>query len=342
MKKKSVTSTRGSTARKRKEQIRKIFLVGLWWVFLLVLTCYLCGHLSSVILAGTTSEQLPMDLWEHIKAHPFSDLSFHGLTWYCGILVWLTIIVWPYAFKRKMPVEDQVDITHLIETGSPELLDTQERLTSPQLPFDDKHPLGKGNLGRETNMLLSQNVKLTYNTWQTRLGTQNVLCIGGSGEGKSRYLVRPNVYSLPTDPRTGRPMSMVFTDPKGELCADLGGFLKDNGYEIRVFNVVDMQYSSCYNPFRYIRDAESLMIMVDAVVEEAILGFIHYYQISLPPIYEWENGYLCGTHPWPARQWTGSLANAWREIYEIDPGIVREAAKEIESAKEYLKIFDCK
>lgn len=75
---------------------------------------------------------------------------------------------------------------------------------------------------------------------------------------------------------------------------------------------------------------------------EAILGFIHYYRISVPPIYEWENGYLCGTHPWPARQWTGSLANAWREIYEIDPGIVREAAKKIESAKEYLKTFDCK
>ena len=39
---------------------------------------------------------------------------------------------------------------------------------------------------------------------------------------------------------------------------------------------------------------------------EQVLAFIHYYNVALPPIYEWKNGYLCGTHPWAARQWTGS------------------------------------
>lgn len=72
---------------------------------------------------------------------------------------------------------------------------------------------------------------------------------------------------------------------------------------------------------------------------EEILGFIHYYNIPMPPIYEWKNGYLCGTHPWPARQWTQSEQEAWKEIYEIVPDIVREAAKELESAKEYLNTF---
>ena len=263
------TKNKGSTKRKKKKLMKKIMLTGLWWIILLIVVCYLCGHLSTVIQAGTTSDQIMGNTLKHILEHPLSDMSIHGLTWYCGMLAWMTIIVWPFAFKRKMPTEDKIDITHLIETGSPEMEDVQERITTPQLPFDDKHPVGKNNLGRETNMLLSQHVKLTYNTWQTRLGTQNVLCIGGSGEGKSRYLVRPNIYSLPTDPKTGRPMSLVFTDPKGELCADLGGFLKDNGYDIRVFNLVDMEYSSCYNPFKYIRNAESLLIMVDAVVENA-------------------------------------------------------------------------
>lgn len=69
---------------------------------------------------------------------------------------------------------------------------------------------------------------------------------------------------------------------------------------------------------------------------EAVLAFIHYYKLQMPPIYEWKNGYLCGTHPWAARQWTGSEEQAWFEIYEIDPSIVKEAAEHLEGAKEFL------
>ena len=57
----------------------------------------------------------------------------------------------------------------------------------------------------------------------------------------------------------------------------------------------------------------------------------------MPPIYKWKKGYLCGTHPWAARQWTGSAENGWREVYEIDESIVREAAKVIDSAADFLK-----
>lgn len=69
---------------------------------------------------------------------------------------------------------------------------------------------------------------------------------------------------------------------------------------------------------------------------EEILAFIYYYGVELPPIYDWKNGYLCGTHPWPARQWTGSVENAWAEIYEIDGFIVTEAAEHIQSAKDFM------
>ena len=70
---------------------------------------------------------------------------------------------------------------------------------------------------------------------------------------------------------------------------------------------------------------------------EDILAFIHYYQVAMPPIYEWKKGYLCGTHPWAARQWTGSVENGWSEVYEIEPGIAEDAAKVIPSAKKFLK-----
>lgn len=70
---------------------------------------------------------------------------------------------------------------------------------------------------------------------------------------------------------------------------------------------------------------------------EHVLAYIHYHQLPLPPIYGWKNGYLCGTHPWPARQWTGSVENGWCEVYDIDPSIVIEAAEKIESARAFLK-----
>ncbi len=69
---------------------------------------------------------------------------------------------------------------------------------------------------------------------------------------------------------------------------------------------------------------------------EHLLAYIHYNKLSLPPIYGWKNGYVCGTHPWPARQWTGSIENGWREVYEIDKSIVEKAAEYIQSAKTFL------
>lgn len=70
---------------------------------------------------------------------------------------------------------------------------------------------------------------------------------------------------------------------------------------------------------------------------EQILACIHYYNLPLPPIYGWKNGYLCGTHPWPARQWTGNIANGWKEVCDIEPELVIEASKYIESAGEFLR-----
>lgn len=69
---------------------------------------------------------------------------------------------------------------------------------------------------------------------------------------------------------------------------------------------------------------------------EEVLAYIHYNHIPAPPFYDWQNGYYCGTHPWAARQWTGSIENGWREVYGIDKSIVEEAATLIPSARAFL------
>lgn len=70
---------------------------------------------------------------------------------------------------------------------------------------------------------------------------------------------------------------------------------------------------------------------------EDVLAYIHYNALELPPIYGWPNGYRCGTHPWPARQWTEGIAGGWAEVFAIDPEIVIAAAKVIPSAAEFLE-----
>lgn len=68
---------------------------------------------------------------------------------------------------------------------------------------------------------------------------------------------------------------------------------------------------------------------------EDILGYIFYHKLSIPPIYDWYNGYKCGTHPWPARQHTHG--NGWQEVYDIDKTIVEKASDYLESAKEFMR-----
>ncbi len=97
----------------------------------------------------------------------------------------------------------------------------------------------------DNNILLTQEVRMSLNTRQHRENL-NVLVIGGSGSGKSRFYVKPNLMQLNT--------SYVVTDPKGELLRSCGKLLQKAGYEIRVFNLIDMSHSNNYNPFNYVYD----------------------------------------------------------------------------------------
>lgn len=71
---------------------------------------------------------------------------------------------------------------------------------------------------------------------------------------------------------------------------------------------------------------------------EDVLALLHYYAIRLPPCYAWPNGWVVGTGCWPARQHTGTIEQGWREVYSIDPTIVRRAARRIASAAAFLSL----
>lgn len=97
----------------------------------------------------------------------------------------------------------------------------------------------------DNNLLLTKEVYLSLNSHQHFLNL-NILIIGGSGSGKTRFFAKPNIMQLNT--------SYVVTDPKGEILQSTGKMLKEAGYEVRIFNLIEMQHSNNYNPFHYVFD----------------------------------------------------------------------------------------
>ena len=109
----------------------------------------------------------------------------------------------------------------------------------------------------ERNMILTQDVFLNMDSRQTRRNN-NILVVGGSGAGKSRFMVKPNLLQANCN--------FVVTDPAGELLETTGKFLEGEGYEVKVFNLVEMNKSDRYNPFAYIRDDVGVLMMINCLI----------------------------------------------------------------------------
>ena len=103
------------------------------------------------------------------------------------------------------------------------------------------------------NKILTQNVRIGFDAHKHRRNL-NVLVIGGSGAGKTRFYVKPNVMQANC--------SMVILDPKGEILRDTGWLLLKKGYKLRVLDLIQMERSHCYNPFVYLRDDNDVQRLV--------------------------------------------------------------------------------
>ena len=107
---------------------------------------------------------------------------------------------------------------------------------------------------RESNKLLTQNVRIGLNGRKHRRNL-NVLVCGGSGAGKTRFYCKPNIMQGNT--------SYVILDPKGEILRDTGKLLESKGYEIKVLDLINMGKSHCYNPFVYIHSDNDVQKLVN-------------------------------------------------------------------------------
>ena len=142
-------------------------------------------------------------------------------------------------------------------------------------------------------MLLTQTERLMMNSRPKQpkyARNKNVLVIGGSGSGKTRFFVKPNLMQMHS--------SYVVTDPKGTVLVECGKLLQRSGYRIKVLNTINFKKSMKYNPFAYIRDEKDILKLVNTLIANtkgsgekatedfwvkaerllycALIGYIHY------------------------------------------------------------------
>ena len=111
------------------------------------------------------------------------------------------------------------------------------------------------------NILLTQTERLTMNSRPKNpkfARNKNVLVIGGSGSGKTRFFVKPNIMQMHS--------SYVVTDPKGTLLVECGKMLQKNGYKIKSLNTINFKKSLHYNPFAYIRSEKDILKLVNVII----------------------------------------------------------------------------
>ena len=159
-------------------------------------------------------------------------------------------------------------------------------------PFIDPDPWN--------NVILTKTERLTMNSRPKNpqyARNKNVLVIGGSGSGKTRFFVKPNIMQCTKTKGT----SLVVTDPKGTLVVECGKMLAAAGYDVRIFNTINFKKSMHYNPLSYIHSEKDILKLVTALIANtkgegkagedfwtkaetllyiALIGYIHY---ELPP-----------------------------------------------------------
>ena len=149
----------------------------------------------------------------------------------------------------------------------------------------------------EDNIILTQTERLTMNSRPKDPKTarsKNVLVIGGSGSGKTRFFLKPNLMQCTSK---SYPVSFVVTDPKGDIVIDAGKLLQRSGYRIKIFNTINFKKSMHYNPFAYIHSEKDILKLVTTLISNtkgeqkggdefwtkaetllycALIGYIHY------------------------------------------------------------------
>ena len=193
------------------------------------------------ILIAPCFEAEGVNLFMKINSLPFYLEKPFQLNWIaaspkyilgCTAVYWLALM---YAWATKRHTRSGA------EHGSAIWGDTKQL----NKKYAEKEP--------EKNIILTQDFRIGLDIYKHQHNI-SVLVVGGSGAGKTRFFVKPNLLQANT--------SFIITDPKGELLKATGGYLQKQGYEIRVFDLIHPETSMCYNPFFYINKDDDVLSLI--------------------------------------------------------------------------------
>lgn len=218
---------------------RNILLVVIWWFFNKVIQIYLqcwdkSGNMAMALFNAIS--KLP-----DIFLNPFPSFYSRPLLYSLVITLFIKCVI---AYRRLHSKKFRVGE----EYGSARW-GTAEDIK----PFIDPIP--------ERNILLTQTERITISNRSAvpkNARNNNVLVVGGSGSGKTRFYIKPNLMQMHS--------SYVVTDPKGTLVLECGKMLANNGYNVKVFNTVNFAKSLHYNPFKYIKSEKDILKLVNTLI----------------------------------------------------------------------------
>ena len=215
--------------------------VSLWFVVLgAVLSAY-AGYLLNGAWEPGMEMNAFLESFNRVCAEPFAN--YYNETTLKAVVIALIV----YATALLMYITSQRNFMPGKEFGT-------ARFESPQMAnkiLADKD--------ENFNRILSQNVKMSLNFRRLKLNG-NILICGGSGAGKTFYEVKPNLMQMPHN------CSFICTDPKGEILRSCGEMLRNNGYSVKVINLLEMEKSDCYNPFSYIREETDIVKLITNLI----------------------------------------------------------------------------
>lgn len=215
--------------------------VSLWFIILGAILSGYAGYLLNGAWEPGGDINSFLESFNNVCAAPFAN--YYNERTIKAIVIALMV----YAVALLMYVTSQRSFMPGKEFGT-------ARFESPQ--FANKILMDKD---ASFNRILSQNVKMSLDFRRLKLNG-NILICGGSGAGKTFYEVKPNLMQMP------RNCSFICTDPKGEILRSCGQMLKDNGYNVKVINLLEMDKSDCYNPFSYLREETDIVKLITNLI----------------------------------------------------------------------------
>ncbi len=202
---------------------------------------YLLGFIPVIWIALLLAPSISGGLPTIIKDFPNMMENPFSIVWCSSSIKTIFILILAYILGIGIYISTKKNYRRREEHGSAKWGEAKDiNKKYEQVPYS-------------TNKILTQNVCIGYDSRKHRRN-MNTLIIGGSGAGKTRFYAKPNVMQANT--------SLIILDPKGEIARDEGHLLEEEGYVVKVLDLINMERSHCYNPFVYLQTDNDVQRLV--------------------------------------------------------------------------------